>query len=256
MRLAVALLLLSLPLLAAVDKLYLKDGTFHFIREWRKVGDRVRFYSTERREWEEIPANLVDIERTEKEITAHNAALAEETKLITEEDKAVRAQQDEILKIPQDPGVYTVSPTGQLAIFKLAESKVHNSKGRNVLRMAVPVPIVAGKGTVELEGDHSLNIVNNDRQEFYIQLSQEERFGLIRLTPHRGVRIVERLTVIPVANETQEEVDEVPTFRKQLTENGLYKIWPEKPLEPGEYAVIQYTPGKLNPQIWDFQFKK
>ncbi len=44
-------------------------------------------------------------------------------------------------------------------------------------------------------------------------------------------------------------------FRKQLTPDGLYKIWPAKPLEPGEYAVVEYTSGKLNMQIWDFAFK-
>ncbi len=32
----------------------------------------------------------------------------------------------------------------------------------------------------------------------------------------------------------------------------LFKIWPEKDLEPGEYAVVEYTEGKVNPQIWDF----
>jgi hypothetical protein len=36
---------------------------------------------------------------------------------------------------------------------------------------------------------------------------------------------------------------------------GLYKIWPMKPLEPGEYAVVEYTDGKVNLQIWDFGIK-
>jgi len=41
-------------------------------------------------------------------------------------------------------------------------------------------------------------------------------------------------------------------FRKQLTQDGLYKIWPAKPFAPGEYAVVEYTPGKVNMQVWDF----
>jgi hypothetical protein len=49
-----------------------------------------------------------------------------------------------------------------------------------------------------------------------------------------------------------EEPEVVEIFRKQLDPNGLYKIWPQKPLEPGEYAVVEFTPGKLNMQIWDF----
>ena len=34
----------------------------------------------------------------------------------------------------------------------------------------------------------------------------------------------------------------------------LYRIWPEKPLEPGEYAVMEYTDGKLNMQVWDVAY--
>ena len=35
---------------------------------------------------------------------------------------------------------------------------------------------------------------------------------------------------------------------------GLYKIWPEKHLTPGQYAVVEYTEGKVNIQIWDFAY--
>ena len=55
--------------------------------------------------------------------------------------------------------------------------------------------------------------------------------------------------------EAIEEPDEVEIFRKQLDPNGLYKIWPQKPLTPGEYAVVENTPGKLNMQIWDFTWE-
>ena len=49
----------------------------------------------------------------------------------------------------------------------------------------------------------------------------------------------------------EEKLDKIETFKKQEADL-LYRIWPEKPLEPGEYAVIQYAEGKLDPQIWDF----
>ena len=29
-----------------------------------------------------------------------------------------------------------------------------------------------------------------------------------------------------------------------------------KPMDPGEYAVIEYTPGKTNMQVWDFAIKR
>jgi len=48
-----------------------------------------------------------------------------------------------------------------------------------------------------------------------------------------------------------ETIQKIETFKKQEADL-LYRIWPIKPLEPGEYALIQYTEGKMNPQIWDF----
>jgi hypothetical protein len=54
-----------------------------------------------------------------------------------------------------------------------------------------------------------------------------------------------------VTKEIVEEMNTIEVFRKQVAE-GLYRIWPSKPLETGEYAVIEYTEGKGNVQVWDF----
>jgi hypothetical protein len=246
------ILFIGLSAFAANVKMYLKDGGFHLVREYKVLSDRVRYFSVERGDWEEIPLELVDLKRTETESKQRKAALDEETKIIEAEEKVEREQRKEIEKIPQNPGVYqTVG--GELRTIKQAESKVHNNKGRNILKGIAPIPIVSGKATLELDGSHSLNKVNVDRPEFYIQLSAEERFGIIRLTPKGGVRIAERLTIVPITKEIVEEQDTVEVFRKQL-DDGLYKIWPTKPLEPGEYAVVEYTEGKLNIQIWDFAY--
>ncbi len=255
MRVLLCALLLLGTLAASVNlKLYLKDGTFHMVKEYKVEGDRVKFYTVERSDWEEMPLDLVDLKRTESEAAERKLTRDEEVKLITEEDKAKRALDDEVMKIPQDPGVYSLEG-GTLHIFKLAESKVHTSKGRAVLKAAVPVPLVPGKATVELEQPHSLNITKAERPDLYLQLDKEEHFALIKLTPHHDVRIAERIGILPVVKEYVEEVDEVEIFKKQLTESGLFKLWPQKPLTPGEYAVIQYTPGKMDPQIWDFAYK-
>ena len=39
----------------ATFKLYLKDGDYHMVREYQVLDDRVRYFSTERGDWEEIP---------------------------------------------------------------------------------------------------------------------------------------------------------------------------------------------------------
>lgn len=253
-RVLLALFVLTFTALAANLKLYLKDGSYQIVREYKVDSDRVRFYSVERSQWEEVPLELVDLKRTETELAERKAALDKEAKIISEEDKAEREIRDEIAKIPQDPGVYYVEGK-TTKILKAAESKVHNNKGRNVLKVLSPVPVVSGKATLELDGAHSANVLTNPEQEFYIQLSDQENFGIIRLSPDHGVRIAEKITIVPVTKEVVEEPDEVQVFRKQMTHDGLYKIWPMKPLEPGEYAVVEFTAGKMNMQIWDFAIR-
>ena len=247
-------LILVAVVFAQSFKLYLKDGTFHVVREYQVKGDRVRFYSVERSEWEEIPVALLDLKRTESENSARKAKMEQEAKIISEEDKARRELQNEIMKIPQDPGAYMLE-NNQLRIFRAAESKVHTNKGRSVLKVLSPVPLIAGKATVEVDNPHSLNIIKDPRPEIYLQLSADERYGIIKLKPKGEVRIADRLSIVPVTKEVIDEIDEVPIFRKQLTENWLYKIWPEEPMENGEYAVVQFTPGKVDMQIWDFAIK-
>jgi len=253
-RALIALFVLTLAAFAANIKLYLKDGGFHLVREYKVESDRVRYYSVERSQWEEIPLDIVDLKRTESETSERQAQIAEETKVIAEEEKAVREAKAEVAKIPQDPGVYYVEDNTVKPI-KVAESKVHTNKGRSVLKVLSPIPVVTGKATLELDGLHSPNILSNPEQEFYIQISAEERFGIVKLMPEKGVRIVEKMTVIPVTKEIIEEPIDVQVFRKQMTQDGLYKIWPMKPMEPGEYAVVEFTPGKTNMQVWDFAIK-
>jgi hypothetical protein len=238
---------------AANVKLYLKDGGYHVVREYQVQTDRVHFYSVERSQWEDIPLDLVDLKRTESEASARKAQLDEDAKAMAEEEKAERAVAKEVSRIPQDPGVYWMLGN-EVQVMKLAESTVHTNKGRSILKRLSPVPIVTGKGTLELQGANSLNVFKDPEQEFYIQLSEPERFGIAKLTPKGAVRIVENLTWMPVVNEVVEEPEMVEILKKQLAD-GLYKIWPKEKLPPGEYAVVEYTEAKLNIQVWDFAIK-
>ncbi len=253
-RAILAFFVLTLAAFAANVKLYLKDGGYHLVREFQVQTDRVRYYSVERSQWEEMPLELIDLKRTQTEMAERQSQLTEENKVVAEEEKAQKEAKAEIAKIPQDPGVYYLD-AGAVKPMKAAESKMHTDKRRTVLQVLSPIPAVTGKSTLELDGTHSPNILANPEQEFYIQLSTEERFGILKLTPEKGIRLVEKITVIPVTKEIVEEPIEVQVFRKQMTQDGLYKLWPIKPMEDGEYAVVQYTPGKANMQVWDFAIK-
>jgi|SRR5579862_1761417 len=250
-RAIVALFVAVLAAFAANFKLYLKDGNYHLVREYKVDAGRVSYYSVERSQWEEIPLDLVDLQRTRSELSERQAHLDEDAKVVAEEEKAQHEMKAEVAKIPQDPGVYFLQDNAVKAI-PVAESKIHTNKGRNVLKVLAPIPVVTGKATVELDGVHAKTILTNPEQEFYIQLSAEERFGIIKLTPEHNIRIVEKLTVMPTTKEVVEESIEVQVFRKQMTQDGLYKVWPMKPMNPGEYAVVQFTQGKTNMQVWDF----
>ena len=154
--------------------------------------------------------------------------------------------------IPTQPGVYYIR--GEMTEpVKQAESKVVSNKKRSILKALSPIPLVPGKATVELDGEHAPLRITDTRPEFYFRLSDYERFEIVKLTPKKDVRVVENLSILQVKDErmVDEQIQKIEAFKKQEADL-LYRIWPEKPLAPGEYALIQYTEGKVNPQIWDF----
>ena len=235
-------------------KLFLKDGGYHLVSQYQVEGDRVRFYSTERSQWEEMPVSLVDLAKTEAARKARLEQQNEEKQEENEEAQALREQRREIASIPEDPGGY-YQTNGKVEALKLADYQVITSKRRRTLQILSPVPLVPGKASVVIKGDHSSFVVNEPRPSFYMRLAKEERFGIIRLTPKKDMRIVEDISIIPVAKQAVEERKQMDTFDQQLAD-GLFKVWPEKPLEPGEYALVEYTdaqtPDDVQLRIWDF----
>jgi hypothetical protein len=254
-RVVILLFLCGLAGFAETVKLYLKDGTFQLVREYQVQTDRVRYYSTERSDWEEIPKELVDLDRTKKESAEREVVVREEAKAQEEEDKAERTMKKEIAAIPQDSRSVlhsrrqprsveaSGSESGQRQKAQCTEGALADSDcvGQSYCRggwRSRGVPRGGGSPRVLLP------------------LGREERFGIVKLTSKKGARVVEKLNIVPVSNEVVEEQIEVETFKKQVGEL-VYKIWPTKPLEPGEYALIEFTPTdftnkSISLQAWDF----
>lgn len=245
-------LLLGLAAPAANVKLYLTDGTFHIVSEYEVKEDRVRFYTVERSQWEEIPLELIDLERTEREVREREEARKEELEFWDREEAAERAQQREIARVPMASGVYWVEKD-EAHRLPQAELDVKSDKKRTILQVITPVPVFTGKKSVYVSGPRAEMVFDDPTPEFYIRLFQLERFGIIRLKPEKERRLVETWVVAPVTNEVAETHDAVEVFRREVGD-GLFKIWPKEPLEPGEYAVVEFSSGEANVQAWDFGY--
>lgn len=254
MRVVLLLFLGALLLFAETFKLYLKDGDYHLVREYQVLSDRIRYYSTERGQWEEIPKDLVDLDKTEKARNAQEQESAKVAREENEERQAVRAQEKEIASIPQDIGAY-YEVGDQVKALKPADYQVITSKKRKTVQMLSPIPIVPGKATVLIQGAHAQFLIADDRPSFFVRPAKEEQFGIIRVEPKKNVRIVENISIAPVVNLPEENRKQMDTFQQQLAD-GLYRIWPEKALTPGEYAVIEFGSNDekddIEMMVWDF----
>lgn len=253
--LGVALLVLGCAFSAANFKLYMTDGSYQLVNEYKVEQDRVRFYTVERSEWEEVPLEMVDLKRTKADAAAKEEQVAKDTRMLTEENAARQALRNEIKRVPQDPGVYWFE--GDKTYHLIAcESTLHTDKGREIWRRLSPLPTVPGTATLEIPSPHSEHTFTDPAPEFYIQLSEQEAFGIVRVTSKKDIRVVGTVTIDSVTKEIEEEWALQDIIQQQLTPEGLYKFWPKVDLVPGEYAVIEYTPNKRNAQIWDFAIVK
>ena len=144
MRRAIVLILLAAGCsLAATIRLYLKDGTYQLVREYQVQADRVRYYTVERGDWEEIPLELVDLKRTQEETKSREDSIKEEAAALAAEEKAERAARAEVEKVPVEPGTY-LAENGQIKTIPPAETTLVMDKKRRILQVLAPAPVLAG----------------------------------------------------------------------------------------------------------------
>ena len=274
----VAMLLVSAVLAGAQAKtkrLILKDGSYQVATKWEVKGDRVRYYSAERYEWEELPAAMVDWNATEKWEKQQGAALNEQAAAQLAADKAEEEAASPTiapgLRLPEQGGVFLLDKFAQRdTLVELVQNgtQVNKQTGKNILR-AVINPLPTGTTQkVELKGAHArvqshqaapqifVNINYDDDSatggEESVKLTKEERFKIVRVKPAgKDKRAIADLKISLLGS--MKEQRNVISARAEAVGTDWVKITPAQSLEPGEYALVEMlTLKQMNLYVWDF----
>jgi hypothetical protein len=255
-------------------RLIMKDGSYQSVTRWDVIGERVRYYSAERYDWEEVPKNIVDWPATEKYNTESAGQRDETIKEIAKADEADEREAPLIvpgLRLPNTGGVFlldTLNNQPQLVELIQNGGELNKHTGRNILRAAVNPLALSSSQTIELKGDHArvqshvgqptifLNIDSGDNsQPAFTQKpgdrdQQPNRYGIVRVENKKDTRIVGKLNIAVYGKVSQKE-SWIPVTTSPL--GDWVKLTPSQPLAPGEYAVVELLDKKqINLFVWDF----
>ena len=167
-------------------RLILKDGSYQLVTKFEVKGDRVRYKSAERDEWEELPSSLVDWPATEKfEKDRTTSAIPEASALDKETDAERAAEESHLpqvapgLRLPEDSGVFLLDNfqgQPQLVELQQTEGDVNRNTKANIFRGAIN-PIASAKQTIELEGEHAAIHVHVAVPSLYINTDDDQPSG-------------------------------------------------------------------------------
>jgi len=287
---AVLLLIATLVVLVKIPasaqqlskRLILKDGSYQLATKWEVKGDRVRYLSAERDEWEELPNSLVDWPATDKfekdraaGVSAPEAvALDKEVEAERRAEEAKTPQVAPGLHLPDDGGLLlldTFQTQPQLVLLQQNTGEVNRNKKGNILRSAIN-PVASSKQTIELDGLHASVQSHATLPAIYVNLDQDQganassaqgpqqpqqpeqpwdRYHIVRAQPKKGKRVIGDIKINLLGKSSQDQ-NLVPTTSQRLT-GGWVKITPANALEPGEYAVVEMLGREgMNTFVWDF----
>ena len=175
------------PDLAGLKKnhrLILKDGSYQVVTQYKIVGDRVRYFSRERNDWEEIPTSLVDWDATRKWEQQHNPLSADEVspgmkeaaKLDEEETSEradERARMPEVargLNLPDQDGVFaldTFHGSAELVPLNSDDIDLGAKAHHGITTLS---PMTGARTRLELDGQHAKIHLHVDQPTFFLSL--------------------------------------------------------------------------------------
>jgi hypothetical protein len=274
-----ALSALPAPAQDLARRLILKDGSYQLITKYEVKGDRVRYMSAERDDWEELPTSLVDWPATEKfeKDRAAGASIPEAARLDKELEHQRELEEAQLpqvapgLRLPQDSGVFLLdSFQGEpqlLEIHQTAGDVNRNTKG-NIFRGAIN-PVAGLKQTIELDGAHAPVQAHVDVPSLYInvdaapdrpdpvapkdsnrsaQAPQQPQQPQQPIVPFNRFRMVStevkggKRIVGDVKRQVTGKVSEEQHLVKTTiasVSGGWLKLTPTESLLPGEYALVE-----------------
>jgi len=242
-------------------RIFLKEGNYLLVREYKIEGARVRYWSVERSAWEEIPAQLVDWDATHKgeaEDAGRKIEIDEKLKEIAQHERAASLDVDTSIEaapgvyLPDEPGLYVVA-NGAIASLKQDLADSHLSMKRFFIQVITPIPVVPSKRNVEMKGAHAKLRVSDPQPEFYFRTAdqREPNVTLVRARVHGDTRQISEINVNIVGDAHSKE--NRMRLERWLVARGTYRYTIEQKLEPGEYAFIETVPEKgIDMYMWDF----
>jgi len=285
-RARVGLLLVAVAFVLAIPapaqqlakRLILKDGSYQLAVKWEVKGERVRYLSAERNEWEELPYALVDWPATDKFEKDRAAGVPSPEAIELDKEMAAERAADEAKTPPVAPGLHlpedgsvmlldTFQSQPQLVELQQTGGELNRNRKDNVLRAAIN-PIARSKQTIELDGLHARIQAHATLPAIYVNLASQgdsnataqqpqqpqrpwDRFHIVRMQVKKDKRIVGDFKISPIGKVSQEQ-NLVPTTSQQLT-GGWVKVTPTSALAPGEYAVVELLGQEgMNTFVWDF----
>jgi len=256
-----------------IRRLILKDGSYQPVTKCQILGQRVRYFSAERYEWEDVPNSLVDWHASQQYAQQAAAAKpsAEAAAADAEEAAERRKEADKSpevapgLQLPSQGGVFLLDIyRNNPELLELVQSggEVNQNRKGNVLRAAIN-PLAKAKQTIELKGAHARVQAHVPQPAIYINIDLDQdavanpaakdfpgHFRIVRLTPKKNARVVGAIEVAVYGKVNQKE-NYVPTSAKSFT-SAWIKVTPAQPLDPGEYAVAEMLGKEINMYVWDF----
>src|SRR5271156_2984279 len=173
------------------QRLVLKDGTYQVVTKYQKVGDRVRYFSAERGQWEELPENLVDWAATQKwaqdhapgakpapepEPTQPVSPANPEAAAIDKEEQHARARTPDVspgLRLPDQDGVWaldTFRDQPELVALAQNSASVDRQTGHNVLRATLN-PLGGIQQNVQIPGAESKVKLHINDPAIYVSIT-------------------------------------------------------------------------------------